>query len=98
MIDAWTISSVYSSYMLVSESVSLRIAVSLPSRVAANAIFCDDCGREPTQVNICERVSESLTGLRIILAAMAVISTCVQVRRAEPNAPPTNGEITRTFS
>src|SRR3954466_10158275 len=47
---------------------------------------------------ICLRVSTSLTGRRICLAAKAASSWCGHVVPALPNAPPTNGEITLTWS
>ena len=53
-------------------------------------------GRWPTPVNICGRVSTSLTGRPTTRAASAVRSTCCQARSPAPNPPPRYGACTRT--
>ena len=50
------------------------------------------------QAYICSRVSASFTGRPTALEAATAIQTCGQASPLLPNAPPTKGDSTRTFS
>src|SRR6185503_10985853 len=71
-------------------------ATSRPSRVVPSRTRCRVSGRWPTEVNICGRVSTSLTGRPTTRAASAVKITCGQVRSPAPKPPPRYGTRTRT--
>src|SRR5919198_3139702 len=73
------------------------MAVSSSARVAPSLTCWTVLGRWPTPVNICGRVSTSLTGRSTVRAASAVKTTCGQARSPAPNPPPTNGARTRTL-
>jgi len=59
------------------------------------APVCSDSGRWPSEVNICGRVSTSLTGRPTTRAASAVKITCVQDAESGPE-PALPGTETRT--
>ena len=77
---------------------SWMMAVRRPSRADPRATRWSVVGRNPVPKYIWRRVRTSLTGRPTWRAASAAMVTWGQVRRDEPKAPPTNGEITRTFS
>ena len=78
-------------------TVSWRRAVSVPSRRAARAIRWTVGGRWPSEVNICCRVRTSRTGRPTTRAARAAIRVCCHWEPLLPNAPPVNGQRTRTL-
>src|SRR5207248_8622697 len=77
---------------------SWMIAVIVPSRRPPTTTCCTVYGRAPTGPNIWRRVSTIFTGRFTCRAAIAARTTCDHADPFEPNAPPTNFEMTRTFS
>jgi hypothetical protein len=71
---------------------------SLPSRFAPRATRCSVSGRWPFVKKSCLRGSHNFTGRFTSRAAKTPISTCGHDEPLLPNAPPTNGETTWTFS
>src|SRR5262249_40804976 len=65
--------------------VTCRIAVKVPSFVAATVSFCWVAGRWPAPTNICARVSGSLTGRPATRAPAAARTGCGLMNPFRPN-------------
>jgi hypothetical protein len=90
--------STNSSIVDVCTSVSCSMADGLPSRLAPRLTFCRVSERCPQPLNIRLRVRVIFTRRPTILAAMALITECGQMKLLHPKPPPMNGETICTFS
>ena len=90
--------STQSSNIDVVEMTSWRIAVSLPSPDGAEHDVLLGVRPVADRREHLRRSSASLTGRPSWRAAIAASTTCDHTEPLQPKPPPTNGEITRTFS
>src|SRR5438045_6679367 len=73
-------------------------AVNFPCEFAPMATRCCEGVRPPTIRNTPSRDKARRTGRPVIRAARTQSWLCAHVPPLPPNPPPTNGEMTRTFS
>ena len=84
------------SVRLVSSQLVCPSATSLPSCSAPSCRWCRVSARNVRRVNPCLREATSFTGRPSRLAASATSAVLCPSSPLDPNAPPTNGEKTRT--
>src|SRR4051812_45610115 len=90
--------STWVSSIAVSFQLSWTIETIFPSFVAPIDRFCLVAGRPPRPVNVCGRVSETLTGRPSLRDATQASPTWGCAPIFDPKPPPTYGDITRTSS